>query len=351
MLLLTFLIGFTIICNAQTTEIKIEAKGVFKEIDVTHHNEAIEILKGENQKSKKKMIDIILNNSNDYNPPVIYALSKELYNQDKKDEAMYWFYVAQLRARYDANLCMDNSAKQGVSILNNEYGSEINEYAFKDLDKLEKTVTSVTAFVRSNEENYDHRWLNLHGMWAIMAGLEEQSETKELSQPKDKWVEIKKKTIDDYYNGFIEYVKSQKKSENEAGGPPVKQQLIGFWKMIELPNKELNKVNPWPLPYQWFGFYENGKIYSIMEEKDSNYSSNDLDKIFRDLPKEKAQNFNLTDQFLTINNLENKNHQELWGVNIFAADIEGLAKKGDLIMTLDDGKGEVKYYRLLRKIN
>ncbi len=209
LLLLTFSIGLITLSNAQTKEI--QAKGVFKDIDVSRHNETIDILRGKNKKSKKQTIDSILNSPNYYNPTVIYALSKELFNQNKKDNAMYWFYVAQLRARYDANLCMDKSAKQAVSVLNNEYGSEINKYAFQDINKLEKTVNKVIQFVRNNEENYDHRWINLHGMWAIMAGLNDDSKTKKLSQSKDKWTEIKKKTVDDYYNGFIGYVKSLKK--------------------------------------------------------------------------------------------------------------------------------------------
>ena len=47
-----------------------------------------------------------------------------------------------------------------------------------------------------------------------------------------------------------------------------------------------------------------------------------------------------------------KNYKEIWGTNIFAKDIEGVAKAGDLIMTLDDGTrtGKVIYYRLLRRI-
>ena len=191
--------------NAQTSK-EVKRKGIYKEIDVQKHNELIEKLSSENNELQQQAINTILETPNDYNPPVLYALSKVLFNQDKKDDATYWFYVAQLRARYDANLCMDNSAKQGVSILNNQYGPEINKYAFQDIDKLEKTVTKVTDFVRNNKENYDHRWLNLHGMDAIL-----NKKGKDLSQPKDKWEEIKTKTIDDYYNGFIEYVKSQKK--------------------------------------------------------------------------------------------------------------------------------------------
>lgn len=209
-LLFIVTLGFLTVCNAQTETIEIKPKGIFKEIDVARHNAAVEILNGENKELKQQTVEIILKNPSYYNPPVIYALSRELYNQEKKDDAMYWFYVAQLRARYDANLCMDKSAKQAVSILNNNYGPDINEYAFQDIDKLEKTVIKLVDFVRKNEENYDHRWINLHGMDAVLSGMDDNAEKKELSQPKDKWAEIKKKTLDDYYNGFIEYVKSKK---------------------------------------------------------------------------------------------------------------------------------------------
>lgn len=139
-------------------------------------------------------------------------------------------------------------------------------------------------------------------------------------------------------------------SNSDAGGPPTKQQLIGFWKMVEFPKKELNQVNPWPLPYQWFAFYEDGKVYSMMTSQGSNYTAEDLDEIFKTLPNSKTPNYKLQGQFVTIDNPEIKNYQELWGVNLFAKDIEGLAKKGDLIMTLDDGKGNVVYYRLLRRV-
>jgi hypothetical protein len=210
-LLFIVTLGFLTVCNAQTETTEIKPKGIFKEIDVARHNTAIEILNGENKEFKQQTVESILKNPSYYNPPVIYALSRELYNQDKKDDAMYWFYVAQLRARYDANLCMDKSAKQAVSILNNDYGPDINKYAFKDIDKLEKTVAKLVDFVRTNEENYDHRWINLHGMDAVLAGMDDNVEKKELSQPKEKWTETKKKTVDDYYNGFIEYVKNLKK--------------------------------------------------------------------------------------------------------------------------------------------
>jgi hypothetical protein len=199
------------IATSKAQENKIEPKGIYKEIDVEKSNKIVEILKGENISSKTQIVDSIIKKPNDYNPTVLYALSKELYDNNKKDEATYWFYLAQLRARYDANLCLDNSAKQAVSILNNEYGPNINKYAFENIDFLEKTVKKVVDFAKNNEENYDHRWLNLHGMDAVLASMDEKAEKKELSKPKKEWKKIKQKTIEDYFNGFTEYLKSLKK--------------------------------------------------------------------------------------------------------------------------------------------
>ncbi|WP_461788278.1 hypothetical protein [Pedobacter sp.] len=59
----------------------------------------------------------------------------------------------------------------------------------------------------------------------------------------------------------------------------------------------------------------------------------------------------LDGQFLTIDNKHKKDYQETWGVNLFAIDINDYLKKGNLMMTLDDGNGNVVYYRLLKRID
>lgn len=208
-LLLTLTICSLTFVNAQNNEV--EPKGVYKEIDVENQNKIIETFNSDDKILKKQTVENIIKTPNNYNPPVLYALSKELFDNGQKDEATFWFYVAQLRARYDANLCLDNSAKQGVTILNNEYGPNINQYAFQNIEFLEKTVKKVVDFVKENDENYDHRWLNLHGMNAVIASMDESSEKKELSKPKEEWAKIKQKTITDYYDGFTKYLKSIKK--------------------------------------------------------------------------------------------------------------------------------------------
>ncbi len=144
-------------------------------------------------------------------------------------------------------------------------------------------------------------------------------------------------------------ISQEKKSE--AGGPPSLSELIGFWKKIDIPSEDkLNQVNPWPQKYQWFAFYENGKVYSMMINEDENYTSKQLAEIFSILPSEKTPNYELKGQFLTIDNKEIKDYQELWGVNLFAKDINDFLKKGRLIMSLDDGSGNVIYYRLLERV-
>ena len=212
-LLFSLIIASTLSYSQGRTK-EIKTKGVFSEIAIEKQNKAIEKIQEKNKKNKKKkklIIDNIRENPNDFNPPVLYALSRELFEQENKDEACYWFYLAQLRGRYDANLCMDNSAKQASMILTIEYGQDINKYALQDIDELEKTIAKVVNYVRENEENYDHRWINLHGMWAVQAGLSDKEENRELSKPKEEWEAIKKKTVDNYYNSFMEYAKSQKK--------------------------------------------------------------------------------------------------------------------------------------------
>lgn len=142
-------------------------------------------------------------------------------------------------------------------------------------------------------------------------------------------------------------------AQSDAGGPPKKEDLIGYWKMKNVEKLEkMNGENPWPQKYQWFAFYENGKIFSMMTEQDYNYTSQELKVIFDVLPKEKVPNYSLQGQFVLINNPEIKGYEETWGVNLFAKDINDFLKKGNLLMTLVDGSenGKVIYYRLLERI-
>jgi len=143
-----------------------------------------------------------------------------------------------------------------------------------------------------------------------------------------------------------------KNTKPEAGGPATAAELIGFWKMIPL-NPAANKVNPWPQKYQWFEFTKEGKVYSMMTNSDDKeYTVGELNTAFKVFTKVEVPNYKVQGQYVVIDNPKIKDYLELWGTNIFAKDIDGIAKKGDLIMTLDDGTqtGKVVYYRLLRRV-
>lgn len=153
---------------------------------------------------------------------------------------------------------------------------------------------------------------------------------------------------------LISYKSASQESttKSSAGGPATAQELIGYWRMVPLPNSAENKVNPWPQKYQWFEFTKEGKINSMMNSEDKKYSPKELHTIFEVFPKHRVPNYKIQGEFIIIDNPEVKNYLEVWGTNIFAKDIDGVAEKGDLIMTLDDGTltGKVIYYRLLRRI-
>jgi len=201
LIIVALLVNLFTSMKAQNTEV-IEVTGVFKEIDVEKQNNAISVLTTGDEEMKSTMVDIFFQDQNKWNPPVVYALSKVLFEQGYKDDAALWFYIGQLRARIDANLCQDETARGAVAILNDKFGPIINKYTFQNIKKLETIVNDAVAFVRKYDGTYDHRWINLLGMWAII----DIEEGKTLSYPKEDWKAIKKKTVNDYFANFVKHV-------------------------------------------------------------------------------------------------------------------------------------------------
>jgi len=200
LLLLLLFIGLTAF-GQEDTQHQVEPKGVYKEINLSNDIKVIKLLSDTHIKhSKAALIDSVENNANNYTPTVLYVLSNLLFSQKKYNEACYWFYIAQLRARYDVNRCTDKTAN--AADYNQNFGPSINEYAFKHKDSLKKILPKVIDFVRTNEELYDQRWINLSGMGAMTESLGGKPTNKELSIARDQWPAVKKKTIDTYYSDF-----------------------------------------------------------------------------------------------------------------------------------------------------
>ncbi|HCE44264.1 MAG TPA: hypothetical protein DET40_12010 [Lentisphaeria bacterium] len=148
-----------------------------------------------------------------------------LYDHAYRDESVYWFYTAQLRARA-LNAGMDQSKAGGVgstafeilSVQNSFYqltGPYINGYAFRDTNKLAETLKRVKS----------DGIPNLQLIYTQIAFIP------------DKEREAAYKQVLDGMNGFIEYLQKEKES--------IKKQRIdsGASKQFDsLENKELPSI-------------------------------------------------------------------------------------------------------------
>ena len=208
-ILMFLFVGFTGFAQSVTNH-EVEPKGIYKEINLSNDIKVITRLLDTNfTHSRSNLIDSIEQNSNKYIPPVLYSLSNILFVEKKYSDACFWFYLAQLRARYDANRCTDKTAS--AANYNQTFGPIINDYAFNHLDTLEIVVNKVVIFAKDNEEQYDQRWINLTGMDAMTYSLSDKPINKELSVDKKQWPAIKENTINTYYNSFKEELAVYKK--------------------------------------------------------------------------------------------------------------------------------------------
>jgi hypothetical protein len=181
-----------------------DLKSAIKQVNIAKDTIALAQLTNKNYNEDKSLIDTILKHPNDYNPRVLFALSSVLFNADRKDDASFWFYVAQLRTRYDFNRCTDLSCGGVVADLTATYGPDIDQYAIFKADFLEKTITKVVEFVKTNDENYDQRWINLEGL--AVTNPENKDRAPDMSKPSQDWPQIKTQTINDYYNDLKEFI-------------------------------------------------------------------------------------------------------------------------------------------------
>jgi hypothetical protein len=211
-----YLVVFSIAClggprSSLAETITVPRTGEYAKVDVRLLNETIQTLTNGSAAEKAKVIAAIKETPAIYAPPVFYALSEALFQRGEKDWAAFWFYAGQLRARYDANRCADVSARQAVAVLNQRYGPPINKYTFANLDMLEGLIPRVLEWDKHVPHKYDHRWINLHGMGAIITGMEGDDKKSALSLPDAQWPAIKEKTSDDYLRGFQEAMAEMKK--------------------------------------------------------------------------------------------------------------------------------------------
>jgi len=136
-----------------------------------------------------------------------------------------------------------------------------------------------------------------------------------------------------------------------------KQELVGYWEMIPIPNAEkINKVNPWPAAYQWFGFYDDGSLATMGSSDYTPMTAKSLEEAFS-TPTLKAGRFKYTfapSGLVLVTAPDSSDYEEAWGVNVITEETklgEMEVKPGDLLMTLAGGEdGGPVYFRHLRRV-
>ena len=123
---------------------------------------------------------------------------------------------------------------------------------------------------------------------------------------------------------------------SEFGGVPNPKEILGFWKMVPLNKPEINRINPWPQPYQWFAFYDDGSFVSMAKTEGQTLTAKDLKKLFSPV-KLNSPRYSWKNNYLIVEYKNMPGKYEIWGINIFRKDSR-ISKKGDIIMSLADGK-------------
>lgn len=148
-------------------------------------------------------------------------------------------------------------------------------------------------------------------------------------------------------------------AEAQPGRFAVKSEIIGYWEMIPLPDAEaakVNKVDPWPVTYQWFGFYENGSLATMGSSEYEPMTREELEGVFS-TPLLKDGRFEYVfdpNGFVLVTASHLPDYQEVWGANLITEDFKmgGIElKQGDILMTLAGGEdGGIVYMRHLRRL-
>jgi len=198
-----------LLCAAHAADIPAEPSGIYKEIDVRLATDTMKALRDSKGEALAKVIGNVTNHSENFAPPVLYVLSSVLIEQNRKDEAVFWFHAAQLRGVIDAKICTDKSASLALRGLNQTFGPPIKDYCLTNIPVLTNAVKNVLTWEESTPCHYDRRWIDLHTMNELA------SETNALlTVPPEQWEAIRKRAREEYAADFQKALASFYKSKH-----------------------------------------------------------------------------------------------------------------------------------------
>ena len=88
-------------------------------------------------------------------PLMLFAPSMVLYQHGARDEAVFWFYAAQLRTRYQ--LVFEQGDRGQLLMVMMMVAPGINNYAFQDVARFNRTLDQVLEWDRKTPNPYRER--------------------------------------------------------------------------------------------------------------------------------------------------------------------------------------------------
>jgi hypothetical protein len=201
--------------------VAIPAQGEYASIDTKPSVAAIRTLAGTVGHENDSLVGTIVQNSGSYNPPVLFALAALLYRQGNIDAAVFWLNAARMRATFDAQRCTDVSARSAVGELVRQMPRELIVAQFRDRNALLNTIDRVIAWDDSTPEGYDPRWISLHGVQAIQAGMGMRTPGKPLTVPAKQWPALRKSVHNDLRAGMMQAFDQYQAATTGAAAAPL----------------------------------------------------------------------------------------------------------------------------------
>ncbi len=107
-------------------------------------------------------------------PAALYILATKLMAESRMDDAVRWFYIAQLRYRFllaaEPERRVDNQPL--FSSLNESVGRPINEYAFGDVDAAVAHIDAALAWDAAHANGITSKERHAQELADVRAGLE-----------------------------------------------------------------------------------------------------------------------------------------------------------------------------------
>lgn len=210
LILIFIIISLYINCSIQA-EIKtiyVEPKGVYATIDTSKDGNIINILKNGTKNQKNIMVKHIVSHSDQYIPAVFFALSNTFWEIGDQDQAYFWFYAGRIRTHFDIKRCADKSVAGSVEMLSMSVPDELRISQFNNIEKVKNILRKVIEWDERTAYNYDHRWINLHGIDAMVYDLDKENKMSipTLSIPEKEWESLAKQNRENYLQSSLKYL-------------------------------------------------------------------------------------------------------------------------------------------------